>query len=36
LISLLQRIRPGDEASGQDGDTRIPVLISFSALNAIF
>ena len=31
LISLLQRIRPRGAASGQDGDTRAPVLIRLPA-----
>jgi transposase len=31
LISLLQRIRPRGTASGQDGDTRAPVLIKLPA-----
>ena len=36
LISLLQRIRPRGTASGQDGDTRAPVLIKVSASSAVF
>src|SRR5262249_55404884 len=36
LISLLQRIRPRGASSGQDGDTRAPVLIKASASNAVF
>ena len=36
MISLLQRIQPRVEASGQDGDTRVPVLISVSASSAVF
>ena len=36
LFSLLQRIRPRVQASGQDGDTRVPVLIKLSASSAVF
>ena len=40
VIGLLQRIRPRAQASGpspgQDGDTRAPVLINFSASSAVF
>ena len=36
LISLLQRIRPRGTDSGQDGDTRAPVLIKVSASSAVF
>jgi transposase len=35
-ISLLQRIRPRSDAPGQDGDTRVPVLIKLTASSAIF
>ena len=34
--SPLQRIRPRVQASGQDGDPRVPVLIKLSASSAIF
>ncbi len=36
MISLLQRIRPRALVPGQDGDTRVPVLIKLSASSAIF
>ena len=36
LVSLPQRIRSQDQRPGQDGDRRVPVLISFSGSNAIF
>jgi hypothetical protein len=36
LISLLQRIRPRSGPPGQDGDTRVPVLIKPSASSAVF
>ena len=36
MISLLQRIRPRRLSPGQDGDTRVPVLINFAASSAIF
>ncbi len=36
MISLLQRIRPRVDDSGQDGDTRVPVLIKWSASSAVF
>jgi transposase len=36
LIGLLQRIRPGRQPPGQDGDTRAPVLIKTAATNAVF
>jgi hypothetical protein len=35
MIGLLQRIRPRTKP-GQDGDTRVPVLINFAASGAIF
>ena len=35
MIGLLQRIRPRTKP-GQDGDTRVPVLINFAASTAIF
>jgi len=35
-FSLLQRIRPRADVPGQDGDTRVPVLIKFAASSAIF
>ena len=35
MIGLLQRIRPRTKP-GQDGDTRVPVLINFAASVAIF
>jgi transposase len=36
FFSLLQRIRPRADVPGQDGDTRVPVLIKFAASSAIF
>jgi len=36
VIGLLQRIRPRAPSPGQDGDTRVPVLINFSASSAVF
>ena len=36
LSSLRQRIRPVGNCRGQDGDPRVPVLISLTASSAIF